>query len=382
MRTLQEQLCLKRPNFQINPKQSAEDAQLYFGTNRNHEMIERIETGYMAAYVPRFYILGNYGHGKTHLLYHLKHHFDESNQSPKVLAVIVQVEAETRSRFQTLHKRLLDAIGIDRIEKTYVDYGFQSGANREARFREIFSNENAYKVMQSLTMGPSSRTLAWRWLTGDRLSNADMTQLGVTEALLETGELVELLVAIGELFRRTGTNLLFLIDEAESLGVVEQRDAQRSWHDAFRRLADTNDNQSVGWIITFYAQFQDDAPTFMAEADITTRLGKDGIRVLEPLQKVEVKQFLAGLLSQFVDRDKAAEIIKQDKLNAALEEYPFTRDGLAAFVEHAGAAAEHSIPRTILRAVTACALEALHRDKRVFDAALVNDVVPGEFTQL
>src|SRR5438128_772141 len=117
MKTLQEQLCLKRVNFQINPKQSFDDAKLFFGSNENQKIIRDIETGYMAGYVPRIYLFGSYGTGKTHLLYHLKHHFEHNQTLVKVAPFIVQIEAESRSRYQALHKRLLDAIGIEELEK-------------------------------------------------------------------------------------------------------------------------------------------------------------------------------------------------------------------------------------------------------------------------
>src|SRR3954454_2370045 len=99
MTSLQSQLCLTRPNFQINPKQSFEDAKLYFGQNRNTQIIQDIVTGYMAGYVPRRYVLGNYGTGKTHLLYHLKHHFEQEDQEHGVVPVVVQIEAEGKTRF-------------------------------------------------------------------------------------------------------------------------------------------------------------------------------------------------------------------------------------------------------------------------------------------
>jgi len=382
VKTLQQQLCLNRVNFQINPKQSFEDAKLYFGSDQNRQIIREIETGYMAGYVPRIYLFGSYGTGKTHLLYHLKHHFDQSKQSPEIAAYVVQIEAESKTRYQSLHKRLLDAVGIDALEKAYIDYSLAPGGDREARFRELFEDPNLYRVMQLLPTGPANKNLAWRWLTGDKLSAGEQMQLGVTSLVTETGDLVDLLVRIGELFKRTGKNLLFLIDESEGLHSVSNGDAQRSWHDAFKRLADQNDNQSVGWILTFYTTLHDEAPTFMLEGDITTRLGKGGQRLLEPLQPVQVKEFLVDLLKAFIDKGCAEEAIRAGNPKGSLSHYPFTDSGLETFVEHSGAAPENAIPRTILRALTSCALEALRRDTRVLDAPLVNEVVPAEFTEV
>jgi hypothetical protein len=379
--SLQELLCLNRPNFQINPKQSFDDAKLYFGRNNAQNLIEAIQTGYMAGYVPRFYLFGNYGTGKTHLLYHLKYYFENAQTDIRVLPVVIQLEAESKTRYQALHKRFLDGIGIERLERAYQDYGFL-GEDRERRFRELFPQPDLYLVMQLLQAGPANKTLSWRWLTGDRLSTAEQAQLGVTSLLTDTGDLVDVLVTIGELFKRTGQHLLFLIDESEGLHSVSNPDAMRSWHDAFRKLADQNDNQSVGWIATFYTTLHDEPPSFVMEGDILSRLGKGGQHVLEPMAAVEVKQFLADLLDQFVDHDRAVTVMHELGLPAETTHYPFTNPGLEAFIEHSKAAPQNAIPRTVIRALTACGLEAIRRQERKFAPDLVDAVVPGEFAEL
>lgn len=380
LQTLQDYLCLNRPNFQINPKQSFDDASLYFGKARNDEIINDIETGYLAGYVPRIYIFGNYGSGKTHLLYHLKHHFDRAEGPMKVIPLVVQVEAESRTRYQPLHKRFMEAIGIERVQRAYLDWRF-AGDDPDARLLALFG-PNTYTVMQLLNAGPAMAPLAWRWLCGEKLSTKEQADLGVTSAPSDTGELVELLVTIGELFKKIGQHLLFLVDESESLHNVTNADAQSSWHEAFRRLADANDNQAIGWILTFYATDYAEAPQFMLQGDITTRLGKGGQIVLEPLVPVEVKGFLSDLLKAFVDRNCATKIIAEDNLPTTVATYPFTEEGFSAFVDHAGAAQENAIPRTILRALTACALEALRKKRRVLDRELVDLTVPSEFAEL
>ncbi len=383
MNTLQTQFSLKRPNFQINPKQSIEDARLFFGADRNEEIIEKIKLGYMAGYVPRHYLFGDYGTGKTHLIYHIKHYFERLHSEIAVVPLVVSMEAESKTRYQALHRRLLDAITIDAIEHAYVNYSLelrQDGEDREERFKELFRSANVYNVMQLLATGPANKLVAWRWLTGERLSSSEQDQIGVTGSLVETGDLVDLLVTIGDLFKRVGTNLLFLVDESEVLHNVNNADAQNSWHDAFRRLADSNDNQSVGWILTFYTTMQDEVPRFMFEGDITTRLGNEGIVRLEALETVQVRTFLTELLGEFVDGKQGVERAASLGLDVQEDSYPFTADAFEAFVEHASAMQHNAIPRTILRALTSCALESLSRDSIVIDRDTVDQITPAEFS--
>ncbi|MCZ7577050.1 MAG: hypothetical protein M5U18_08440 [Dehalococcoidia bacterium] len=382
MPTLKEILCLNRPNFAINPKQSFDDAQLFFGQAQNKEIISNIETGYMAGYLPRIYLFGNYGTGKTHLLYHLKHHFDNVKTPFDVMAYVVTVESDSRTRYQSLHKKLLDAVGLKAVTDAFNDYTMGLGADREAKLRELFPENNTLTAMRLLQAGQMLQTLAWRWLSGEKLSNAELGNLGITSNLQESGDLVDALVHVGELFKRTDRHLFFMVDESESLQVVSNRDSQRSWHDAFRRLADHQDNQSIGWMLTFYTTMANEAPEFMLEGDITTRLGREGQVTLEPLAPVEVKRFLGDLLEAFIDRDCAKERIQSEGLPTTPALFPFTQDGFDAFVDQAQAAPELAIPRVILKAVTALALEALRTGRTIFDASLVEEVVPQEFSDL
>jgi hypothetical protein len=382
--SLQDYFCLNRQNFQINPKQSFEDAKLYFGGGgRDKTIIRDIELGYMAGYVPRVYLFGNYGTGKTHLLYHLKHYFESGESEYNVIPVVVSIEAETKTRYQALHKRILDAITVDRVVEVYSVYR-SAGPDADKRVSEIFPNPNTVIALQLLIGGNVTRGLGWRWLTGDRVPPSELSQWGFTSSLVETGDLVELLVGIGELFKRTGSNLLVLIDEAEGLHYVTQEDARRSWHDAFHRLADQQDNQSIGWICAFYSAMHQQAPEFMVEGDIVTRLGKGGIVQLDPLSTgVEVRSFVADMLAAFVDHQCASDVVgaHPSPEPVGIDTYPFTEGGLEAFVGHAADVAENALPRTILRAITTCAMQAAHDEARFIDRKRVDDIVPAEFAE-
>ena len=383
MKTLQGQFSLTRQNFQINPKQSTADASLFFGADRNAEIIQKIKLGYMAGYVPRYYLLGNYGTGKTHLIYNIKHHFERIEPDIGVVPLVVSMEAESKTRYQTLHRRLLDAVSIEAIERAYVEYSLklrEDGEDREERFRELFRNASVDNVMRMLATGPANKLVAWRWLTGEKLSSSEQDQIGVTGSLTETGDLVDLLVTVGDLFIKVGKRLLFLVDESEALHNVSNADAQSSWHDAFRRLADSNDNQSVGWILTFFTTMQDEAPSFVFEGDITTRIGNEGIIKLETLGTVEVRSFLTELLGEFVDGQEGVARATSLGIDTNESSYPFTTEAFDAFINHASAMQHNALPRTILRALTSCALESLSRDRIVIDGETVDLIAPQEFS--
>ena len=245
MNTLQQHFSLRRANFQLNPKQSADDRTLFFGDNEHTKLIESIATSYLGGDVPRYYLFGQYGTGKTHLLYYLKHHFETQRDIDPVLPLVVQVEAQGNTRFRSLHRRFLDAITPKRLADAYSQFrsAYPDFDERERRLAELFPNEDTRRALHFLEPGPA-QAIAWKWLTGERLSNSEQQSIGVVGTASETGELVDLLISIGELFKQVDIRLLFLIDESESLHNLTNNDAMRSWHDAFRRLAG-EDNRSI-----------------------------------------------------------------------------------------------------------------------------------------
>jgi len=380
METLKEHFGLTRPNFLLNPKQLAADRQLFFGDSENARLIEEIESSYLGGDVPKYYMWGNYGSGKTHLLYYLKHHFETEDTVESVLPFVVQMEAQSTTKFQALHRRFLDAVTPRVLSDAYSQFRAKYAVQdeRDAALAELFPSEDTRKALHFLEPGPA-QAIAWKWLSGSSLSANEQTIIGVIGGINETGDLVELLVAIGELFRRVGKNLLFLIDESESLHNVSNNDAQRSWHDAIRRLAG-EDNRSIGWIMTFYATDNDEPPQFTRDGDILDRLGDRGILVREPLESVAVDKFLKDLFGAFVDKDIAKSKIEEHGLDSDLETYPFTRDGYAAFTTEAAAAPDRSIPRTIIRGLTSCAIEALRRGVPAIDEQIVAERAPQEFS--
>ena len=379
MNTLQAHFSLTRANFQLNPKQSAPDRTLFFGDQEHMNLIENIETSYLGGDVPRYYLFGQYGTGKTHLLYYIKHHFATQTTIQPILPLVVQVEAQGNTRYQSLHRRFMDAITPKRLSDAYSQFrsAYPDFGNRERRVAELFPDEDTRRALHFLEPGPA-QAIAWKWLTGEHLSNSEQQSIGVVGAVSETGELVELLVSVGELFKHVGTRLLFLIDESEALHNVNNNDAMRSWHDAFRRLSG-EDNRSIGWILTFYASDHEETPGFMREGDILDRLGDRGIIIREPLQELEVKKFLRDLLEAFVDHDAAAARSEAQGVMTDRETYPFTPEGHRTFLREAAAIPDRAVPRTIIRALTSCAIEALRRDEPLISEGIVDAKAPQEF---
>jgi hypothetical protein len=379
MATLQDHFCLTRPNFQLNPKQTATDRTIFFGDEEHTRLIEEIDSSYLGGDVPKYYMWGNYGTGKTHLLYYLKHYYENNHDVAAVVPLVVQMEAQSNTRYQSLHRRFLDALTPGKLSNAYSQFRarFVDFEEREAAVTEIFPAEDARRALHFLEPGPA-QAIAWKWLTGERLNNSEQASIGVVGGARETGDLIELLVQIGDLFQRTGENLLFLIDESESLHNVSNDDAQTSWHDALRRLAG-EDNRSIGWIMTFYATDNDEPPAFTRHGDILDRLGDRGIIVRDPLEPTKVEKFLGDLFLAFVDQEQLASKMSEQDMGTDAEHYPFTEAAYEVFLGEAKDNPDRAIPRTIIRALTSCAIEALKQGELVITADIVASRAPQEF---
>ena len=81
------------------------------------------------------------------------------------------------------------------------------------------NDTNIVLAMRELRAPGDSSFVAWRWLTGQALTNGELNSLQLTRNLgqLGAGDMVEALVAVGKLARKVGARLIFLIDEMEEL---------------------------------------------------------------------------------------------------------------------------------------------------------------------
>lgn len=374
MTDLATRFHLSRPDrgFEISPWDS-EDAKIYFGDKTlNQELRKRIEAGYSLGRPPKIYLQGRWGAGKTHHLYHLKYVL-ESEGLPSVKSFItpyLQIECDTETEYQYLHRKMLNALGLLTIKDAVSNFLMAQGAGRPAAQSQMFGSPNLIVATQVLSIGDDQ--LAWRWMSGEKLSAAELKSLNVTSSLEDTSELVDVMVRIGRLLRHEGKNVLFFIDEGEGLKNVSKPNAQTSWHDGFKNLAD-NANNSVGFVLAIFVDNNNPSPEFINEDDIIRRIGQKNILNIEPFsQPQQVLPFLQDLLKS---RIKLEEL---ETLPASVSKasYPFETDAMDLFVNEMLHGAVSATPSKIIEAVSECAWEAHTRDQNAISAEVVQDVVP------
>ena len=372
---LNERFCLKgtRRNFTVSFRQSSEDRAAYFGKGAvNTTIIESIRERYMLGSQPKKYLYGQYGVGKSHTLYNIKYHLEESPEAKANTAYTVRcrpIDAEFREKtsYNYLHAQMMEAVTLEAARQVVEQYlATNAGPGLENRLREDFGEANAARAIRALGYAGDPIAL-WKWLCGGTLSSAELTSYNLTKNMDTVSEMYRVLSGIMRLFVNSNIYYLFLLDEMEGLQNVRNRDCQESFQDAFRKLAD-DDNEVVGFILSIYTMREEDIPDFIFTEAITTRLNKSNIHRLEYLQRDDdVRQFLADLFDLVIDEDKRKALEQQARIPAALKSYPLTDEAMDEMVALATGAPLASLPRNFISAVNECAVQAARRDSYVID---------------
>jgi hypothetical protein len=380
MTEFREWFCLKdRPSFTIDPQISPEDARFYFGRDDIKTRLEQqVRRSFITPGVPKMMVRGPYGSGKTQTLFYLEHYLrTQTPESCNGLPHTQYVAAELRSNSTAnhLHMQLTERLGKE-IVAGWVRRLFDQTTNLEVSLQELGEDPNIVLALKELRAGGESSLIAWRWLTGQSLRSAELNELSLTRNLGEVGagDLVNALVAVGNLATEVGEKLIFLVDELEELINVRAGDAAESIHQYFRRLAEPA-NASVGFIVGFKADVFDDAPQILQRGDIVGRVGTSNYVDIPPLPAVsDVKTFLSELLTNLVDQDKVQAVISEHSLDTELGVYPLVRSAFELLADYATQDISRALPRYIINAVNECAIQAWDDGNRLVDDRIVNSV--------
>jgi hypothetical protein len=157
------------------------------------------------------------------------------------------------------------------------------------------------------------------------------------------------------------------LDELEGLNNVDDSDAQESFHDAFRKLAD-QENDVAGFIVSIFAGSEAQIPQFVFRPDIVSRIGGAHVHHLNYFQQdQDVEKFLVDLFGLVIDSQKRSDAEKAGTIPSGLAFYPLSDDAKDQFVHYAVSAPGASLPRNIIDAVNECALCAFRRNSSVID---------------
>ena len=380
-----EWFCLKdRLNFTIDPQINPDDARFYFGRDDIKTRLQRqLRRAFIAPGVPKLMVWGPYGSGKTQTLFYLEHYLKTNTPGscqgvPHTL--YVTIEMRSNSTAGHLHMQLMETLGKETVAG-WVRRLFDQVPNLDAALQELASDPNIALALKELRAAGDSTFTAWRWLTGQSLKTGELSGLSLTRNLgqVGAGDLVNVLVAIGNLAGPAGEKMILLLDELEELHNVRSGDAAESIHQYFRRLAEPA-NASVGFLVGFKADVLDDAPEMLRRGDVQGRIGTSNYVDIPPLPAVsDVKAFVRELLSNLTDQEQAQIRIDERGLDTELGLYPFARSAFELLADYTTQDPARALPRYIINAINECAIQSWDEEKHLIDEGIVNSVAQYVF---
>lgn len=377
--------CLKdRLNFTIDPQINPDDARYYFGRDEIKTRLQsQLRRAFIAPGVPKIMVWGPYGSGKTQTLFYLEHYLKtETPRSCQAMphTLYVTVEMRSNSTAAQLHMQMMETLGRETVT-SWVRRLFDQTADLDASLGELTDDPNIPLALKELRAGGDSALVAWRWLTGQALRTTELDSLMLTRNLgrLGAGDLVNAMVAVGNLAGKSGEQLIFLLDELEELQNVRAGDAAESIHLYFRRMAEPA-NATVGFLVGFKADVLDDAPEVLRRGDVQGRIGTSNYVDIPPLPAVsDVKTFTKELLTNLIDQEKAQARIAENNLDTELGIYPFVPSAFEMLADYATQDITRALPRYIINAINECAIQAWDEETYLVDDGMVNSVAQYVF---
>ncbi|MCL4795648.1 MAG: hypothetical protein KJZ84_13880 [Bryobacteraceae bacterium] len=355
-----------------------EDANLIFC---HDDMIkEKIITGIEMRFATRkpvkMLIYGDWGVGKTHLMYHIRWWLEQNTEDYPAYPVIIEIgDITKKSRFDDIVRPFLDALGLDfLINLVHLYRGKEPNVAKGLRDKSIASHiaEAFNKILLSSPGQPPVDLVvqSFEYLKGRKVPG--QATMGFSQPLDQSQEFYQVLLAIGEMYRTVndGKRMLFVADEAAKLENVDADEAtQYHWVTANKLVFD-DQNSSFGFIYTVSGKQEKHLPRAIWDPQIQNRLGKHAYR-LDTLATNGVESYLRKLLDAFIDWGKVQNLVDSGTIDSSLYErdaYPFTVDAQARFLDHFNRNLQDAKPRDISQSLDQLAFQAGKKGKRLITA--------------
>jgi hypothetical protein len=372
--TLKEYFFLKsHESFSIDPWR---DCKQFFGASElNKRIRKRIESDFVQPRgIPKFFVHGSYGSGKTHTLAHIDYVLKTDEMYPTEPIYIDIAPLIAKEHFEKIHARLLDAVGLDRIrtaaeaaadkndDKDKVQGFLNSGA---LPFGDQALRTSQANVFRNLLFGGRQAQMSWEWLKGRKTSVDEAQTLGTQKQLSDAQDFAFCLLNVGALFSLGfQKRIVFLIDEAEAFRSVTHPDSQSELKHALRLILE-NSNRYVGCILAIQVEGgQEGIGDFFMSDDIRRRVEYDqGFIDLNGLVSGvdNARKFMEEMLSYLVDQQRAASAIQAEGLDTKSKYYPFTEEAIEALSAHIVNDQEKALPAAIISWMSNATIEAWRR---------------------
>ena len=351
---LKDYCCLNRPRLRVDPEA---DASWFFGNRQvEGDLLFRIRLDFNIRGVPKCGIVGRFGYGKTHSLYHIKHIFETKPVEFPAVPFIFHIAPYDEgtpglSGWEYIHSKMLNAMGenfLRTIVREFDKLGTRTEDLREEMIKVFkFGDENLKSSLASILSGyflreVRSTLVAWKWLMGAKPGKGESFQdAGISKTLDTAEDMVDVVCNLGNISRKVlDKGIVFLMDEAQAFDEVKKRFVEIQ--NAILRLA-FNQNVDVGFIVAYFGAGRVAVPSVFQSNEILSRLGvterniEDAFVNLKGVinTKDDIRDFISSILDGIIVEKEAQKLIASFSLTGKVKpkEIPFTKDVIERIVE-------------------------------------------------
>jgi hypothetical protein len=373
--TLQDWFCMNAGRSSFLPR-IPEDAELIFCHDAilQNDILASIEKAFSLNEPVKMLLYGDWGVGKTHLLYHICWWLEQNQTNFPAKPVVIEIGDLTRaSRFDEVVRPFLDRLGLDAVIQLVQDYrGVRPNLGLGLREAGVAAHvaEAFAKLLLSAPGSPPAPLVvqAFEYLKGRNIGRA-AAAAGLAEPLEQSRDFYDVLLSLGEMYRTVhNCRLLFIADEAAKLEAVEDdMGTQQHWV-TVNKLIFSNENRTFGFIYTISGR-RNDLPSALWEPQIQNRLGDNAFE-LANLATADVETYLRKLIESFVDQGKVQALVTAGTIPAGEYDaaaYPFTAAAKQQFLEYFNRTQENAKPRDISNKLNDVAFIAGKKQKRLID---------------
>lgn len=374
--TLNDFFCLKDEydGFRIS---AIRNAKMIFGDQRVKELVDQmLAASQISNKAPLLVWHGDYGCGKTHHLNYTRVTIKE-NSLPFKVVMFDCPDLIDKSEYNLLHYKLVDQIGFDYFQPLIKK---QIRENPDWLDDMSFPQDVAIALEDLCSRNEKKAKDAWMYLAGK--PTAKDSNIGVTKKELnESVEFAYVLSALAYVIKKQSDDkqtLLFLIDEAEGMQAITNKNAQTIWIKSLRRLVEI---EYLGIIFSVGAQSARFIPQVFMAPEVVRRIGFDNYVSLEAYDFAEVEKFMKGLFGEFIHLEKLSKLETSNNLTSIANydrtTFPFTSDALDGYCKFLVRDRTNAKPSEFLHKLQETTLQAVMSGTQIIDRTFLEN--RGEF---
>lgn len=312
-----------------------------------------------------------FGAGKTHTLFYMANRAAEmtSKSIGNVFHIVYSEFPKAARNFVDLYRSFVMGLDIDTLIEAFLEVSTCADSDRLSGELRQASLDLSSALHVMATGQSQDQATAMRWLRAEALPISEFRKIGIFQKINSVEEatrilaaLVHLLMAAAQAQGRSGSRVLWLLDEfqrIERTGSRTLNEINAGLHSTFNACPN-----GLSLFLSFSGKPQASLPRWFSH-ELRDRIGRTKVMILPPMLSDEALVFVKDVLAR----------VRPSAFNHTLPFFPFNEAACKAIIEEIEKKGDIK-PRAIMQAFSAVLEEA---DRRI--EAREIDVIGPEFAK-